>query len=87
MSVLTDDKVECLLVNKMVFMKRERGKTLCKIQAEAAEMYPSKASPFESYVEARKWKEYKQTVVTETVKKQRRRHTATLADVPQVSQY
>lgn len=87
MSVLTNDKVECLLVNKMVFMKRQRGKTLCKMQAEAAEMYPSKASAFESYIEARKWKEYKQTVVTEVVKKQRRRHIATLADVPQVSQY
>lgn len=87
MSVLTDDKVECLLVNKMVFMKHERGKTLCKMQAEAAKMYPSRASAFESYIEAIKWKEYKQTVVTETVKKQRRRHTATLADVPWISQY
>ena len=82
MSVVTDDKVECLLVNKMVFMKHERGKTLWNMQAEAAKMYPSRASAFESYIEMMKWKEYKQNVVTETVKKQRRRRTATQADVP-----
>ena len=86
MSVISDHRVKCLLVNKMVFMKHERGRCLSRMQAEAARLYPSRTTALKSYMEVRKWKEYKLNLVNETVKNQRRPHTTTLADVPRVLQ-
>lgn len=86
MSVISDNRVECLLVNKMVFMKYKRGKCLSKMQAEAARLYPSRSTALKSYIEVKKWKDYKLNLVNETVKNQRRPHTTTLADVPLVLQ-
>ena len=74
MSVISDHKVECLLVNKMVFMKHERGKCLSKMQAEAAKLYPSRDMAFKSYLETKKWKEYKRDLIIETVRNQKRCH-------------
>ena len=85
-SVISNHKTECLLVNKMVFMKHERGKCLTNMQVHAAKMYPSRDKAFQSFIEARKWKQYKQKLVLETVKKHKRIHTTTLEDVPQVLQ-
>ena len=83
-SVISDHKVECLLVNKMVFMKQERGRCLSRMKLQASGLYPSRNTAFKSFLEARRWKEYKKNLVLETVKKLRRPHTTTLDDVPQV---
>lgn len=83
-SVISDRKVECLLVNKMVFVKQERGRCLSRMKIQASGLYPSRNTAFKSFLEARRWKEYKKNLVLETVKKLRRPHTTTLDDVPQV---
>ena len=83
-AVISDHKVECLLVNKMVFMKQERGRCLSRMKTQASSLYPSRNTAFRSFLEATRWKDYKKQVVLETVKKQRRPHTTTLADVPRV---
>lgn len=84
MSIISDHHSECLLVNKMVFMKHKRGKCLSMMKTETASQYPSRNMAFKSYVENMRWKEYKKSLVLEAVKNQKKFHKTTLADVPQV---
>lgn len=67
MSILSDQKVECLLVNKMVFMRHNHGKCLQRMKEEAVSLYPSSDAVFRSYVETRKWRKYKEDVMLETI--------------------
>lgn len=67
MSVISDHKVECLLVNKMPFLKHERGKCLAMMQEEAAKLYPSRDRVLQSYMESKRWNDYKQKVVLEAM--------------------
>ena len=72
-SVISHEKAELLLVNKMVFMRCERGKCLARMRTEATKLYPSRKTALESYRETKRWKEYKRQVVEDTVN----RHKAT----------
>ena len=67
MSVLSDHKVECLLVNKIAFMRHNRGKCLLHLKEEIAMLYPSSETVLCSYVETKKWNMYKESVLLESV--------------------
>ena len=66
-SVISHEKAEVLLVNKMVFMRCERGKCLARMRTETAKLYPSRKTALESYKETKRWKEYKKQVVMDAV--------------------
>ena len=66
-SVISHEKAELLLVNKMVFVRCERGKCLARMRTEATKLYPSRKTALESYRETKRWKEYKRQVVEDTV--------------------
>ena len=68
-SVISHEKAELLLVNKMVFMKCGRAKCLVRMKTEAEKFYPSRKIALQSFNETRKWKEYKKQVVMEAVEK------------------
>ena len=68
-SVISHEKVELLLVNKMVFMRCGRGKCLNRMKTEATKLYPSRQMALRSFNETKRWKEYKKQVVMETVRK------------------
>lgn len=66
-SVISHEKAELLLVNKMVFVRCERGKCLARMRTEATKLYPSRKAALQSYKETRRWKEYKKQVVMDAV--------------------
>ena len=71
-SVISHEKAEVLLVNKMVFMKcGGGGKCLARMKNEAENLYPSRKVALQSFNETRRWKEYKKRVVMEAVDRQK----------------
>ena len=76
-SVISHEKAELLLINKMVFMKCGGGKSLARMKTEASKLYPSRKTALESYRENKRWKEYKKQVVTNAVKNYKLSHSAT----------
>ena len=68
-SVISDQKVELLVVNKMVFLKHERGRGLNKMQAEMSKSYPSREAALNSFIDIKKWSGYKRHLVKESAKK------------------
>ena len=71
MSIISNQKVELLLVNKMVFKKQDRGKILGVMQSQAMELYPSQQAALRSYIVTKKWKAYKRKLVIEAARRQR----------------
>ena len=67
-SVIAHEKAELLLVNKMVFVKCGRSKSLIRMRTEAAKLYPSRKAALASYKETKRWREYKKQVVMDTVR-------------------
>ena len=80
MSIISNQKVELLLVNKMVFKKQDRGKVLGVMQSEAKELYPSLQTALRSYIVTKKWRAYKRMLVIEAAKKQRGGTKATFSN-------
>lgn len=71
-SVISHEKAEVLLVNKMVFMKcGGGGKCLARMKSEAEKLYPSRKVALQSFNETRRWKEYKKQVVREAVERRK----------------
>lgn len=69
-SVISHEKAEVLLINKMVFMKcGGGGKCLVRMRSEAEKLYPSRKVALQSFNETRRWKEYKKQMVMEIVER------------------
>ena len=78
-SVISHEKAEVLLVNKMVFMKcGGGGKCLARMKMEAEKLYPLRKVALQSFNETRRWKEYKKRVVMEAV--ERRKSAASMSN-------
>ena len=69
MSVISNQKVEVLVVNKVVFKKHNRGKMLIEMRDKATEFYPTQEEALSSYILNRKWNAYKRKLVLEAVQK------------------
>lgn len=76
-SVICGDMAECLLVNTIVLAKQSQGRYLESVQAKAKMLYPTLEEAFKSYVEGRRWEEYKKTVLNEVISGLRRYRNST----------
>lgn len=67
MSVISNQRVECLTMSRMVLTKLDRKKSLARHKEEMASCYPTHGSVFKSYVELCEWREYKRWVLQEVL--------------------
>ena len=71
-SVISHEKAEVLLINRMVFMKcGGGGRCLARMRSEAEKLYPSRKVALQSFNETRRWKEYKKLMVMEIVERRK----------------
>ena len=75
MSVICDQNVTVLLVNKNVFRKRGYDRELARLRAEAISWYPSNEEALESYLVWRRWNQYKKNVGLEVLGKRHARES------------
>lgn len=80
--IISVGRVHCLLISRLIFMKKERGKSLEAMKQHMSETFLTHKQAFKSYIEDRDWKIYKKKLVDEIVKKKRRPNCSTYDDVP-----
>ena len=76
--------MNCVLINHIVFRKKERGKTLEEMKKEFNLSYPTERQALASYMQERNWNLYKKKLVDEVVRRRKKPHTTTFEDVPTV---
>ena len=67
MSITCDQKVMVLLMSKTVFRKHDRGRDLAYLRTEAISWYPSSSEALASYLEWKRWSQYRRNVVLEVL--------------------
>ena len=67
MSVICDQKVVVLLMSKNVFRKHDRGRDLAYLRTEAISWYPSKEEALASYLEWKRWNQFRRNTVLEVL--------------------
>ena len=78
-SIISDQRVECLTINKMILAKHDRKKSIVKLEKELCMLYPSRKCVFKKYIQVCKWNDYKKKVVHEALKeKQPNKHYRTV---------
>lgn len=77
-------QVHCLVVSRLMFLKRDRGKALEIVKQNLSEAFMTQKEAFKFYIEDRNWKIYKKKLVDEIVKRRKRLHCTTFHDVPAV---
>ncbi|XP_067022888.1 cyclic nucleotide-binding domain-containing protein 2-like [Acropora muricata] len=82
--VVSIGRVHCLVVSRLVFLKRDRGKALEIVKQNLSEAFMTQREAFKFYIEDRNWKIYKKKLVDEIVKRRKRLHCTTFHDVPAV---
>ncbi len=67
MSIICDQKVVVLLMSKTVFRKHDRGRDLAYLRTEAISWYPSQEEALASYLQWKRWNQYRRNVVLEVL--------------------
>ena len=67
MSITCDQKVVVLLMSKNVFRKHDRSRDLAYLRTEAISWYPGKEAALTSYLEYKRWNQYRRNVVLEVL--------------------
>ncbi len=67
MSVICDQKVMVLLMSKNVFRKHDRGRDLAYLRTEAISWYPSREEALASYLEWKRWNQFRRNTVLEVL--------------------
>ncbi len=62
MCVICDQSVTILMMSRMVFHHHNRGQDLIRLLAEATSWYPSSEEALKSYIEWKRWMQYKRNV-------------------------
>ena len=65
-SVITDQRVDCLAINKMVIARNDTRNAL---SANLCGLYPSRDFVFKKYIDLCQWKEYRHKAVKEAISK------------------
>ena len=68
-SILSNQKVECLAIRKMMLLKQDRKKCFLSLKHDLCSLYPSQDVVFGKYIEQCQWKDYKKTVIQDTLEK------------------
>ena len=79
---LNVQQVHCLLISQLIFMKKERGKSLEAMKQGMNQAFLTHKQAFKTYTEDRDWKIYKKKLVDEIVRRRKRPHSTTYDDVP-----
>ncbi|KAJ7381256.1 hypothetical protein OS493_001373 [Desmophyllum pertusum] len=82
--IISVGRVHCVLISQLIFMKKERGKTLEALKQKLSEAFLTKKEAFKYYNEDRNWKIYKKKLVDDIIKRRKRPHYTTFDDVPVV---
>lgn len=77
-STVCVDMAECLLINNNVLARHSQGRYLEAIRNEAKKFYPSVETAFKSYIEGKRWVNYKQRVLKEVVSDLKKQKSSTL---------
>ncbi|XP_068760054.1 uncharacterized protein [Montipora capricornis] len=80
--IISIGRVHCLLVQRLIFLKRDRGKALEVVKQNLREAFMTQREAFKFYNEGRNWKIYKKKLVDDIVKRRKRSHCTTFDDVP-----
>lgn len=67
MSVTCDQKLIVLFMSKNVFRKHDRSRDLAYLRSEAISWYPSREEALASYLEWKRWNQYRRDVVLDVV--------------------
>lgn len=67
MSIVCDQKVVVLLMSKNVFRKHDRGRDLAYLRTEAITWYPGHEAALVSYLEYKRWHQYRRNLVLEVL--------------------
>lgn len=73
-----------MLISQLIFMKKERGKTLEALKQKLSEAFLTQKQAFKCYIEDRNWKIYKKRLIDDIITRWRRPHKTTFDDVPVV---
>lgn len=73
-----------MLIRHLIFMRKERGKTLDALKQKLSEAFLSQKEAFKYYIEDRNWKIYKKKLIDDIITRRRRPHKTTYDDVPVV---
>lgn len=73
-----------MLISQLIFMKKERGKTLEALKQKLSEAFLTQKQAFKCYIEDRNWKIYKKRLIDDIITRRRRPHKTTFDDVPVV---
>lgn len=83
MSVIADLKVLCIKVQEVTLQKLEKG-MIERMRALASRYYPTYRQRCELYAERTRWTRYKMTEVSRIAQMNRRPHSTTVKDVPEI---
>ena len=72
-SIVSKTRVDVLEISAAIFKKYDRRQIMCRMRNEVSLLYPTQQEALRSYLDAIRWNEYKQKVVTEAVEKGRTR--------------
>lgn len=67
--VITDQQVECLVIDKIALVKYDRGVWVAQLTKELAGYYPSQAKVYRQYVLSEHWQEYKHQLVMDVLER------------------
>ncbi|XP_028399067.1 cGMP-dependent protein kinase, isozyme 1-like [Dendronephthya gigantea] len=82
--IVSEDKVECLLVKRSVFKKHDGGRELTLLRDKLKASYPTKKEAFKSFLMERKWRKYKKALIDELISKRCKPLTTRYKDIPRV---
>ena len=68
-SILSNQKVECLAISKMMLLKQDRKKRFLSLKHDLSSLYPSQDVVFDKYIERCQWEDYKKTIIQDTLEK------------------
>ena len=74
-SIVSDFKVQCLVVKKIIFLKHKGGKCLQQMEANANKLYPTTDTALEGFITNLKWNSYKRKVTSQAVAKKKNPQT------------
>ncbi|CAH3124264.1 unnamed protein product [Pocillopora meandrina] len=80
--IISVGRVHCLLISQLIFMKKERGKSLEAMKQGMNQAFLTHKQAFKTYTDDRDWKIYKKKLVDEIVRRRKRPHSTTYDDVP-----
>ena len=82
--ILANDRVECMLVPRLQFVKHGGPKVIEKMREDLSSSLPSTEQAFRQYMEDLRWTKYKRRIISDVITQRPR--AARLAALPRLSE-